>query len=106
MPFTAAKELTAALGARLSGKVLVDISNPVDASLDALGRKVAPGAGTSPSPVPASDTDANHPTTNGDLAETGASSSTPLVAGGGLAVVVAGTAAVWFGRRRRTAGHN
>ncbi|MEU3891537.1 SGNH/GDSL hydrolase family protein [Streptomyces sp. NPDC029041] len=73
---------------------------------DAPGRKVAPGASTSPSPVAASDTGANHPTTNGDLAETGASSNTPLVAGGGLAVVVAGTAAVWFGRRRRTAGQS
>ncbi|MEU6915454.1 NADPH-dependent F420 reductase [Streptomyces olindensis] len=41
VPFAAAKELTAALGARLSGKVLVDISNPVDASLDAL--VVSPG---------------------------------------------------------------
>ncbi|MER5834653.1 NAD(P)-binding domain-containing protein [Streptomyces sp. NPDC002130] len=41
VPFTAAKEISASLGARLSGKVLVDISNPVDASLDAL--VVAPG---------------------------------------------------------------
>ncbi|MEU3891540.1 NAD(P)-binding domain-containing protein [Streptomyces sp. NPDC029041] len=41
VPFAAAKELTASLGARLSGKVLVDISNPVDASLEAL--VVAPG---------------------------------------------------------------
>ncbi|MER7482571.1 NAD(P)-binding domain-containing protein [Streptomyces sp. NPDC126510] len=41
VPFTAARELTTALGARLSGKVLVDISNPVDASLEAL--VVAPG---------------------------------------------------------------
>ncbi|MEU1317186.1 LAETG motif-containing sortase-dependent surface protein [Streptomyces tibetensis] len=49
---------------------------------------------------------ANHPTTNGDLSETGASSNTPLVAGGGLAVVVAGTAAVWFGHRRRTASQD
>ncbi|GAA2294470.1 NAD(P)-binding domain-containing protein [Streptomyces hawaiiensis] len=41
VPFTAAKALAASLGARLSGKVLVDISNPVDASLDAL--VVTPG---------------------------------------------------------------
>ncbi|MFF9808378.1 NADPH-dependent F420 reductase [Streptomyces coeruleorubidus] len=41
VPFTAAKELAAAYGARLSGRVLVDISNPVNASLDAL--VVAPG---------------------------------------------------------------
>ncbi|EDY56564.1 MULTISPECIES: NADPH-dependent F420 reductase [Streptomyces] len=41
VPFDAAKQLAAAYGERLSGKVLVDISNPVDASLDAL--VVAPG---------------------------------------------------------------
>ncbi|MFF5985166.1 GDSL-type esterase/lipase family protein [Streptomyces olindensis] len=70
------------------------------------GRNANPGADASPSPVPASDTGANRPTANGDLAETGASSSTPLIAGAGLAVVVAGTAAVYFGRRRRTAGQS
>ncbi|WP_371657534.1 NADPH-dependent F420 reductase [Streptomyces sp. NBC_00280] len=36
VPFDAARQLTASYGARLSGKVLVDISNPVDASLDSL----------------------------------------------------------------------
>ncbi|SMQ19964.1 reduced coenzyme F420:NADP oxidoreductase [Streptomyces sp. Ag82_O1-12] len=36
VPFDAAKELATAYGAQLSGKVLIDISNPVDASLDAL----------------------------------------------------------------------
>ncbi|MFB6849620.1 NADPH-dependent F420 reductase [Streptomyces sp. NPDC056373] len=41
VPFAAAKELTTSLGGRLSGKVLVDISNPVGTSLDAL--VVAPG---------------------------------------------------------------
>ncbi|MFF7169355.1 NADPH-dependent F420 reductase [Streptomyces pseudovenezuelae] len=41
VPFDAAKQLAAAYGDQLSGKVLVDISNPVDASLDAL--VVAPG---------------------------------------------------------------
>ncbi|MFC9685532.1 NADPH-dependent F420 reductase [Streptomyces sp. NPDC056948] len=41
VPFTAAKELVASYGARLRGKIVVDISNPVDASLDAL--VVAPG---------------------------------------------------------------
>jgi LPXTG-motif cell wall-anchored protein len=48
------------------------------------------------------DAGANRPTANGDLAETGASSSAPVLAGAGLAVVVAGTAAVYFARRRRT----
>ncbi|WLW53615.1 SGNH/GDSL hydrolase family protein [Streptomyces sp. YU58] len=73
-----------------------------------------PGASPSPTPTPddsatpepgtgtGSDTGANQPTTNGDLAETGASSSTPVLAGAGLAVVAAGSAAVYFARRRRT----
>ncbi|WP_327722256.1 NADPH-dependent F420 reductase [Streptomyces sp. NBC_00490] len=42
VPFDAARQLAASYGARLSGKVLVDISNPVDASLDAL--VVTPGS--------------------------------------------------------------
>ncbi|WP_264933376.1 SGNH/GDSL hydrolase family protein [Streptomyces sp. A012304] len=68
----------------------------------------APGAGASPTPSGSAtpeagtDTGANSPTTNGDLAETGASSSTPVVAGGGLAVVAVGTAAGYFARRHRT----
>ena len=41
VPFAAAKQLAADLGPRLSGKVVVDISNPVDSSLDAL--TVTPG---------------------------------------------------------------
>ncbi|MGW1675332.1 NADPH-dependent F420 reductase [Streptomyces sp. NPDC002324] len=41
VPFGAAEQLTARYGTRLSGKVLVDISNPVDAAFDAL--VVAPG---------------------------------------------------------------
>jgi LPXTG-motif cell wall-anchored protein len=77
-----------------------------------LAKNEAPGAGTSPppppgprgsaTPKPGKDSGANHPTTNGGLAETGASSSTPVLAGAGLAVVAAGTAAVYFARRRRT----
>ncbi|WP_037684254.1 SGNH/GDSL hydrolase family protein [Streptomyces griseus] len=77
-----------------------------------------PGASPSPTPTPddsatpepgtstrsgtGSDTGANQPSTNGDLAETGASSSTPVLAGAGLAVVAAGSTAVYFARRRRT----
>jgi len=41
VPFDAAKELAAAYGPRLNGKILVDISNPVKPSLD--GLVVAPG---------------------------------------------------------------
>jgi predicted dinucleotide-binding enzyme len=36
VPFDAARQLAAAYGPRLGGKVLIDISNPVDATLDAL----------------------------------------------------------------------
>ncbi|MEV5346113.1 LAETG motif-containing sortase-dependent surface protein [Streptomyces achromogenes] len=36
-----------------------------------------------------------------DLAETGASSRTPLIAGLAAALIVAGAGAVWFGMRRR-----
>jgi LPXTG-motif cell wall-anchored protein len=69
----------------------------------------APGAGPAPAPAPSesvtpkpgTNTGANHPTTSGGLAETGGSSSTPVLAGAGLAVVVAGAAAVYFTRRRR-----
>lgn len=75
-----------------------------------LARNDAPAAGATPPPTPSEsatpepgkDTGANDPKTNGDLAETGASSSAPVVAGAGLAVVAAGAAAVYFARRRRT----
>ncbi|MFI8233984.1 NADPH-dependent F420 reductase [Streptomyces sp. NPDC085900] len=36
VPFDAARQLAASYGPRLGGKVLIDISNPVDATLDAL----------------------------------------------------------------------
>ncbi|MFF8996971.1 LAETG motif-containing sortase-dependent surface protein [Streptomyces achromogenes] len=41
------------------------------------------------------------PAAHDDLAETGASSRTPLIAGLAAALVVAGGGAVWFGMRRR-----
>ncbi|WP_114257520.1 SGNH/GDSL hydrolase family protein [Streptomyces sp. Go-475] len=75
-----------------------------------LAKNDTPGEDTSPTPTPTpsepaapgpgTDTGANDPTTNGDLAETGASSNAPVLAGAGLAVVVVGTAAVYFARRR------
>ncbi|WP_232791414.1 SGNH/GDSL hydrolase family protein [Streptomyces capitiformicae] len=71
-----------------------------------------PGEDTSPTPTPTpsepatpepgEDTEPNDPTTNGDLAETGGSSSTPVLAGAGLAVVAVGAAAIYFARKRRT----
>jgi LPXTG-motif cell wall-anchored protein len=67
----------------------------------------ASGAPSEPAkPAPAGGKGPNHPSTDGDLAETGASSSTSVVAGTGLAVVVAGTGAVYFARRRRTNAGN
>ncbi len=72
------------------------------------GETTPSGEGESPTPsesatsAPGTDTGANNPNANGDLAETGASSNAPVLAGAGLAVVAVGTAAVYFARRRRT----
>ncbi|MGC9538276.1 GDSL-type esterase/lipase family protein [Streptomyces sp. UG1] len=104
--------------------VLADSAAPGDGESPAPSEPATPGDGASPAPSepaspeaeesPASsepatpkpdtgtDTGPNDPTTNGDLAETGASSSTPVLAGTGLAVLAAGAAAVYFARRRRT----
>lgn len=63
---------------------------------------------SSPSPSPSGDTTGGTEggTTGGgggDLAETGSSSSTPLIAGIAVAFVAAGGAAVFFLRRKKTA---
>ncbi|PKV84028.1 LAETG motif-containing sortase-dependent surface protein [Streptomyces sp. TLI_146] len=60
--------------------------------------KPAPAPSTSAPAAPA-------PAPSPNLAETGSSSSTPLVAGMGGAVLVAGAGIVWAARRRRTARH-
>ncbi|WP_188275911.1 LAETG motif-containing sortase-dependent surface protein [Streptomyces sp. CBMA152] len=60
--------------------------------------KPAPGPATSSAAAPAPQPSAN-------LAETGSSSSTPLVAGMGGAVLLAGGGIVWAARRRRTGEH-
>lgn len=83
-------------------KVIAGAFAAVLAESDAPGGGASPTPSASGTPAPGKDTGANDPTTNGDLAETGASSSSPVLAGAGLAVVVAGTAAVYFARRRRT----
>ncbi|MFE5730664.1 LAETG motif-containing sortase-dependent surface protein [Streptomyces sp. NPDC056528] len=44
-------------------------------------------------------------TGGGDLAETGSSNATPMIAGIAAALVVAGGAAVFFLRKKKTAGH-
>jgi LPXTG-motif cell wall-anchored protein len=80
---------------------------------DAPGGEGSPTPGASPTPGGESstsggsnesgkDTGANDPSTNGGLAETGASSSTPVLVGTGLVVLAVGAAAVYFARRRRT----
>ncbi|MFD9793665.1 LAETG motif-containing sortase-dependent surface protein [Streptomyces sp. NPDC059070] len=58
----------------------------------------APAPSTSAPAAPA-------PQPSADLAETGSSNSTPLVAGMGGGVLVAGAGIVWAARRRRTARH-
>ncbi|MEU1071348.1 LAETG motif-containing sortase-dependent surface protein [Streptomyces sp. NPDC005878] len=60
--------------------------------------KPAPAPSTSAPAAPA-------PQPSPNLAETGSSSSTPLVAGMGGAVLVAGGGIVWAARRRRPARH-
>ncbi|WP_416519737.1 LAETG motif-containing sortase-dependent surface protein [Streptomyces achromogenes] len=76
-------------------------------------RTTLTASSTPAAPVPASPTPATSASTgvsgNGpspaaddsDLAETGASSRTPLIAGLAAALIVAGAGAVWFGMRRR-----
>ncbi len=78
-----------------------------------LAKSDTPRPSTSPTPsepaTPETGTDgdsdkgkgANDPKTNGGLAETGGSSSTPLIAGAGATVLAIGAAAVYFARRRR-----
>ncbi|WP_037673287.1 SGNH/GDSL hydrolase family protein [Streptomyces griseus] len=88
--------------------VLAENDAPGTGESPAPSESPRPGAGEPPSPsasaTPGSGADAggNDPTTNGDLAATGASSSAPVLAGAGLTVVAVGTAAVYFARRRRT----
>ncbi|MFK8909032.1 LAETG motif-containing sortase-dependent surface protein [Streptomyces sp. YS-3] len=60
--------------------------------------KPAPAPSTSAPAAPA-------PQPSPNLAETGSSSSTPLVAGMGGAVLIAGGGIVWAARRRRPARH-
>lgn len=61
------------------------------------------GSSESPKPVPVKPAAAQGSATHTELADTGTPSSAPVVAGAGLAVVAAGSAGVWFARRRRTA---
>ncbi|MFI8221440.1 GDSL-type esterase/lipase family protein [Streptomyces sp. NPDC085932] len=60
----------------------------------------------SASSAPTGKTEGNNPTTDGDLAETGASNTTPALAGAGLAIVLAGSAGVYFARRHRATDRN
>ncbi|GHA69718.1 LAETG motif-containing sortase-dependent surface protein [Streptomyces termitum] len=65
----------------------------------------SPSTGT---PAPSASTDASTGstgTTGGDLAETGSSNATPMIAGIAVALVVLGGGAVFFLRRKKTAGH-
>lgn len=61
-----------------------------------------PSTATSSAEVPPS---AAPSTTPGDLAETGSSSSTPLIAGAAAVVIVAGGGIMWAARKRRSVQH-
>jgi LPXTG-motif cell wall-anchored protein len=61
-----------------------------------------PSTATSSAEVPPAST---KPSPSGDLAETGSSSSTPLIAGAAAVVIVAGGGIMWAARKRRSAQH-
>ncbi|WP_406404302.1 LPXTG cell wall anchor domain-containing protein [Streptomyces sp. NBC_00879] len=61
-----------------------------------------PSTATSSAEVPPAST---KPSPSGDLAETGSSSSTPLIAGAAALVIVAGGGIMWAARKRRSAQH-
>ncbi|MGJ5893796.1 SGNH/GDSL hydrolase family protein [Streptomyces niveiscabiei] len=72
------------------------------AAVLAKSKPAAPATTGEAAAVPAGAKGANQPSADGqELAETGGSSSTPLIAGAGLAVVAAGGGAAYFARRRR-----
>lgn len=63
--------------------------------------EATPSAGTSTSP--ATEVSPNQPSPAGDdLAETGSSSATPLIAGAAGVVLVAGAGIMWAARKRRS----
>ncbi|WP_329459366.1 LAETG motif-containing sortase-dependent surface protein [Streptomyces sp. NBC_01497] len=71
-----------------------------------------PASSTPATPAPSSSTSSaaaapvSSPSPSGsDLAETGSSSSTPVIAGAAAVVVVAGAGILWASRRRRAAQH-
>ncbi|MFC8348537.1 SGNH/GDSL hydrolase family protein [Streptomyces sp. NPDC057280] len=77
-------------------------TSPAPSESPTPGASASAAPSESPTPGAGTDTGGNTPAPNGDLAETGASSSTPVLAGAGLAVAAAGAAAVYYARRRRT----
>lgn len=63
-----------------------------------------------PEPEPSKTTEAAVPSSQpspagDDLAETGSSSTTPLIAGAAAVILVAGAGITWAARKRRTVGH-
>ncbi|MFD7497420.1 LAETG motif-containing sortase-dependent surface protein [Streptomyces sp. NPDC059832] len=69
--------------------------------------KDAPAASATPSEVPSNSAPAVVPPSpsSPDLAETGSSSATPIIAGAAVAVLLAGGGIMWSVRKRRTAQH-
>ncbi|MFD8076019.1 LAETG motif-containing sortase-dependent surface protein [Streptomyces sp. NPDC059718] len=66
--------------------------------------KPSESAGTAPSAAPSSPSTDESPA--GDLAETGASSSTPLIAGGAAVALLAGGGLLFANRKRRAAARH
>ncbi|MCX4736688.1 LAETG motif-containing sortase-dependent surface protein [Streptomyces sp. NBC_01363] len=69
--------------------------------------KEAPAASATPSAAPSNSAPAVVPPSpsSPDLAETGSSSATPIIAGAAVAVLLAGGGIMWSVRKRRTAQH-
>ncbi|MFF1648759.1 LAETG motif-containing sortase-dependent surface protein [Streptomyces sp. NPDC058240] len=69
--------------------------------------KKAPAASATPSEAPSKSAPAVVPPgpSSPDLAETGSSSATPIIAGAAAAVLLAGGGIMWSVRKRRTAQH-
>ncbi|WP_307865497.1 LAETG motif-containing sortase-dependent surface protein [Streptomyces montanisoli] len=85
-------------------------SQPPSAPASSAPASSAPASSAPASPAPASSSAAAapvaSPSASGDnLAETGSSSSTPVIAGAAAVVVIAGAGILWASRKRRAAQH-
>jgi LPXTG-motif cell wall-anchored protein len=79
-------------------------SAPAPATSSPAAESPAPSADTSSSAAAVLPTSQPSPAGD-DLAETGSSSSTPMIAGGAAVVLVAGAGILWASRKRRATQH-